>query len=176
MAASPALLPPPDNDVDTLPLILKAIRRRRGMGVAEVARAMGIGLRTYADFEAGRSHHNIARIHHFARVVGADPYAILVAIEIKSPTFALRCIDNQLMTIIILAIQEFDGRAKDNVALLDPRTLMAACRKFFEGLIAQSGELDAYLEGWMLDRSLHETPSRESADPGGRRAKDQGPA
>jgi transcriptional regulator with XRE-family HTH domain len=162
MTALPVPANPPEND--QLPVILKAIRRRRGVGVAEVAKAMGIGIRTYADFEAGRSHLNVARIHHFARVVGADPYAILVALEIKSPTFALRCVDNQLMAIILLGIKDFDARAKDNVALLDPRTLIAACQKFFDGLIAQSGELDAYLERWMLDRSLHELPPREDPD------------
>ncbi len=164
MAAFPAAAPTADNDLELLPAILKAIRRRRGMGVSEVAKAMGIGIRTYADFEAGRSHLNVSRIHHFARVVGADPYAILVALEIKSPNFALRCADNQLMTIFVMALQEFDARSQDNIARLDPRTLIAACQQFVDGLIEKSIELDAHLERWMLDRSLHETPAREELD------------
>jgi transcriptional regulator with XRE-family HTH domain len=163
-----AALPTSDSDIDLglLPLILKAIRRRREMGVADVAKAMGMATRTYADFEAGRTQLNVARIHQFAKVVGADPYAILVALEIRSPAFALRCMDQQLMSFLMSAIQDFDARAPDSIARLDPRKLIAVFREMFDGLIEESRELDSQLEKWMLDRSLHETPRPDEPDHG----------
>jgi hypothetical protein len=44
MAARPTV--DPEADQSLLPQILKTIRQRRGMGVAEVAKAMGIATRT----------------------------------------------------------------------------------------------------------------------------------
>jgi transcriptional regulator with XRE-family HTH domain len=154
----------PDPDAAILSQILKAIRRRRGFKVAQVAKAMGIATRTYANFEAGRQRISIAKIHQFSQVVGTDPYAILVAVDIKSPSFALRCMEHGFMSMLIVLIQDFDARAQDSFAQIDPRILYAATRQFFDGLIAQTQEIDASLERWMLDRSLHETPEPEEPD------------
>src|SRR4051794_36166889 len=114
MAAGPT----PDSDVDAalLSQILKAIRRRRGLKVADVAKAMGMATRTYANFEAGRQRIDVSKIHLFSQVVGADPYAILVAVDIKSPRFALRCMDHQFMAMLTVLIQDFDARAQDSFA------------------------------------------------------------
>ena len=161
MAARPTNLDP---DAALLSQILKAIRRRRGFKVAQVAQAMGIATRTYANFEAGRQRIDVAKIHQFAQVVGADPYAILVAVDIKSPSFALRCMEHQFMAMLMVLIQDFDARAEDSFARIDPRILYAAAHQFFDGLLAQSQEIDASLERWMLDRSLHEPPEPEDPD------------
>jgi transcriptional regulator with XRE-family HTH domain len=154
----------PDLDAALLSQILKAIRRRRGLKVAQVAKAMGIATRTYANFEAGRQRISIAKIHRFSQVVGADPYAILVAVDIKSPSFALRCMDHQFMAMLMVLIQDFDARTNDSFARIDPRMLYDAARQFFDGLLAQTQEIDASLERWMLDRSLHEPPEPEDPD------------
>jgi transcriptional regulator with XRE-family HTH domain len=167
MAARPTI--DAEADLTLLPQILKAIRKRRGMGVAEVAKAMGIATRTYANFEAGRGQLDVTKIHQFSRIVGADPYAILIALDIKSPSFALRCMDHQFMAMLVVLIQEFDARAQDSFTRIDPRILYALSRQFFDGLLEQSQEIDASLERWMLDPSLHappgpEDPSEETDD------------
>jgi transcriptional regulator with XRE-family HTH domain len=162
MAARPTA--EPDLDAALLSQILKAIRRRRGLKVAQVAKAMGIATRTYANFEAGRQRISIAKIHLFSQVVGADPYAILVAVDIKSPSFALRCMDHQFMAMLTVLIQDFDARTNDSFARIDPRMLYDAARQFFDGLLVQTQEIDASLERWMLDRSLHESPDPEDPD------------
>jgi transcriptional regulator with XRE-family HTH domain len=159
MAARPTV--EPELDLTLLPQILKAIRRRRDMGVAEVAKAMGIAPRTYSNFEAGRGQLSVPKIHQFAEIVGADPYAILIALDIKSPSFALRCMDHQFMAMLVLQIQDFDSRVQDSFTRIDPRILFALTRQFFDSLVEQSEEVDASLERWMLDRSLHETPAPE---------------
>src|ERR1700761_3925840 len=103
MAARPTV--EPDTEPNLLPQILKAIRRRRDLSVAYVAKAMGMAPRTYSNFEAGRRPHTVAEIHQWAEIVGADPYAILVALDIKSPSFAIRCMDHQFMAMLVLQIQ-----------------------------------------------------------------------
>jgi transcriptional regulator with XRE-family HTH domain len=162
MAARPTA--DPDLDATLLSQILKAIRRRRGLKVAQVAKAMGIATRTYANFEAGRQRISISRIHLFAQIVGADPYAILIAVDIKSPSFALRCMEHGFMSMLIVLIQDFDARAQDSFAQIDPRVLYATSRQFFDGLLEQTQEIDASLERWMLDRSLHEPAEPEDPD------------
>jgi|SRR5579859_5376004 len=162
MAARPTA--DPDLDAALLSQILKAIRRRRGLKVAQVAKAMGIATRTYANFEAGRQRIDVAKIHLFSQVVGADPYAILIAVDIKSPSFALRCMEHGFMSMLIVLIQDFDARANDSFARIDPRVLYAAARQFFDGLLDQTQEIDASLERWMLDPSLHEPPEPEDPD------------
>jgi transcriptional regulator with XRE-family HTH domain len=161
MAARPTHLDP---DAALLSRMLKGIRRRRGLKVAQVAQAMGIATRTYANGEAGRQRIDVARIHQFAQLVGADPYAILVAVDIRSPSFALRCMEHQFMAMLMVLIQDFDARAPDSFARMDPRLLYAAAHQFFDGLLAQSQEIDASLERWMLDRSLHESAKPEDPD------------
>ena len=162
MAARPTV----DSDAEPtlLPQILKAIRRRRDLSVAYVAKAMGMAPRTYSNFEAGRGQLSVAKIHQFAEIVGADPYAILIALDIKSPSFALRCMDHQFMAMLVLQIQDFDARVQDSFTRIDPRILFSLTRQFFDGLVEQSEEVDASLERWMLDRSLHEPPAPEDPD------------
>jgi hypothetical protein len=72
--------------------------------------------------------------------------------------------DEELMSMLVVLIQDFDARAQDSFARIDPRVLYAATRQFFDGLLAQSQEIDASRERWMLDRSLHETPQDEDPD------------
>ena len=163
MAARPTV--DSDAEPNLLPQILKAIRRRRDLSVASVAKAMGMAPRTYSNFEAGRGQLSVAKIHQFAEIVGADPYAILIALDIKSPSFALRCMDHQFMAMLVLQIQDFDSRVQDSFTRIDPRILFSLTRQFFDGLVEQSEEVDASLERWMLDRSLHETPAPEDPDP-----------
>jgi transcriptional regulator with XRE-family HTH domain len=162
MAASPPVDPPTGQAA--LPQVLKAIRRRRGLRAAEVAQRMAMAPRSYERFESGRSTLNVARIHQFAKAVDADAYAILIALEIGSPAFALRCVDNKAMTIMIIALQEFDALAGDDIARLEPRALIAAFGQLFDGLTAKAREIDAFVEQWMSDKALH-APADPDDDP-----------
>jgi transcriptional regulator with XRE-family HTH domain len=122
---------------------LKALRRRRGMTAAEVARALGMPIRSYEHFESGRSRVNIDRVHKIARVLGADPFAILAAVELGSPEFAVRCAENKLASILMAALEDFDAASGDEIPMLDPRTLMAAFERVFKELGEQARERSA---------------------------------
>ena len=116
---------------------LKGLRRRRKFLQPEVAGRMGLRPRTYEHFEAGKGPLYIDRIHAFARAISVDPHAILMALEIGSPEFAVRCAENKLVTIIVMALQDFDEANGDAIAQLDAQTL----RSSFERLFKDLGEL-----------------------------------
>jgi transcriptional regulator with XRE-family HTH domain len=135
--------------------VLKAIRRRRGLRAIEVAQRMSLPVRSYERFESGRGPLNAARIHQFADATDSDGFAILMALDIRSPAFALRCIENKAMTLLVMAIQEFDGVAQDDIGRLEPRTLITGYTQMFDSLTAKAREIDVFVEQWMQDKSLH---------------------
>ena len=102
------------------PLTLKALRRLRGARPPQMAADLQMSLRAYEHFENGKGRLNVDRIHAFAGLLNADPFAILAAFEIGSPEFALRCANNKLMMIFMSALQEFDAEARDAIVGLDP--------------------------------------------------------
>ena len=156
MDASP--LQNPSSWKATLPLILKAIRRHRGLRSSEVARAMGMRLRTYQHFESGRAGLNLERIHQFADAVNADGYAIVMALDIGSVEFALCCLENKASTVFLVSLQRFANKAGKDIARLDPRSFISAFDRVFDELTTKAREHDAVLEGWMMDRSLGGEP------------------
>jgi len=113
---------------------LKALRRRRGVGVAHLAKAIGIPVRTYQHFEAGRTKIDVERVHAIAQILDADAPAIFAAVELASPEFAVRAADNKLVTVFLLTLKDFDARSGDQITHLDARTLMSAFDTTFKEL------------------------------------------
>jgi transcriptional regulator with XRE-family HTH domain len=113
---------------------LKALRRRRGVRATELAQALGMPLRSYQHFESGRCRINVDRIHEVARILDADPHAILAAADVGSPEFAVRTADNKLMTILVMSLKDFDEAAGDQIAQLDVRVLMDTFKEVFQDL------------------------------------------
>ena len=128
---------------------LKALRRRRGMKPADVAREMRMPLRSYEYFEAVQGRVNLDRIHQFASVLNVDPYAILMAMEIGSPEFAVRCADNKLATIITMVLQEFDAATGDALVQLDPHTLTASLTRLTTSLSELAHQRAAASSAWL---------------------------
>jgi transcriptional regulator with XRE-family HTH domain len=180
---------PPDHDIAgrgaTLSRVLKALRRLRGMRPIDVANAMKMKPRSYEYFESGKARLNVDRVHQVARVLNADPYAILAAIDIGSPAFALRTAENKFGTLWLMALLEFDATAQDDVARLAPSVLIAGFTKMFDEFLRLARERDASAEDWMADKTLQAPPAsaegptdagseepaaddlKDSADPGG---------
>ncbi len=147
-----AVSPPPLTErQQLLSQILKAIRRRRGLRSSEVARLMGMPLRSYQHFESARGREDAPTLHAFAEAVNADGYAILLALDMKTPEFALDCLDNQFASVMILAVRRFRKQAGHDLARLDPRSVIGAFERAFGELTRKLGEDDAYVEAWMTD-------------------------
>ena len=137
------------NDGPLLSAALRAIRRRRQMKVADVAAAMNLTQRTYELFEAGRGRLNIDYVRRFARATDSDPLAILAAVQIGSPAFAARCADNKLMSILGIALREFDETMGDRIAREEARTLIEAFTRMFREMDEASRRRAEDVDRWM---------------------------
>ena len=113
---------------------LRAIRRCRTLRARDVAAAMGLALRTYQHFESGRSQLDWPRIKAFAAATDSDAHAILGAVVIGSPDFAVRCMDNKMASVLVVAVRRFDDRMGDALSRFEVGRLIAAFRKAFDDL------------------------------------------
>jgi transcriptional regulator with XRE-family HTH domain len=134
--------------------ILKSLRRHRSLSAGEVAAAMGLPLRTYEHFEAGRGRLNPQRVRRFAEVLDVDAFAIFAALDFGSPAFALHCADNKLMTILMKAVSDFDASAQDAIGGLEATSLIAAFTRTFADLKTQALAQHAFVARWMADNPL----------------------
>lgn len=137
---------------------LRTVRIHRRMSPKAVATAMNLALRTYQRFEAGETRLNLDHIHRFAAATRSDPHAILMAVAIGSPEHARHACDNQLDTILTVAMREFDERLGERVRELDSRTIIAAVVAMFEGLEETLGPDDP-ARAW-LDRGENDLTAR----------------
>lgn len=144
-------LHPPNEQTDgrLLGAAVRAVRRRRGLTVKQVAHRMNLPTRTYEFFEGGGGRTNLDYIHRFAAVTDSDPFALIMGLGVGSTEFARRCADNKLMLIFIIALQEFEDRMGDRIQHLDPRTLIEAFTQAFRTLDEESLERAKGAETWI---------------------------
>ncbi|WP_312573105.1 helix-turn-helix transcriptional regulator [Brevundimonas sp.] len=141
---------------------LRLIRAHRRLRAADVAQAMNMALRSYEHFESGAGRINLERIHRFAEVTDSDPHAILAALALGSPEFALRCADNKLATILVVVLQEFDEEVGSMIGDLDARTIINTFTKSLRDLATQSVSRDAEADAWLAQRRTRlVTPASE---------------
>lgn len=136
---------------ETLSAALRLIRSHRRLKASEVADRMNMAQRSYEHFEAGAGRVNLERIHRFADATDSDPYALLASLGLGSPEFALRCADNKLMTIIMVALQDFDRDRGDVAAALDSRTLINAFDRAFKDLGDLAVQRDQDARAWLAE-------------------------
>lgn len=154
--------PPPPSAL--LSASLRLIRAHRRMRAADVAQGMNMALRSYEHFEAGAGRINLERIHRFAQVTDSDPHAIIAALSLGSPAFALRCVDNKLATILMVVLQEFDEEVGDAVAELDARTIINTFTRALKELAGLAVIRDSHAEAW-LDERRHRLVTPQTDDP-----------
>ena len=130
---------------------LRGVRAHRRMRASEVAAVMNMPLRSYEHFETGAGRLNVERLHRFAAATGSDPYAILAALALGSPEFARRCADNKLMTIFMVAAQEFVAEVGDDIGQLDARMIINAFTKALKDLGSKASRKDPG-DDWLNDR------------------------
>jgi hypothetical protein len=134
-----------------------------------MADAMGMQRRTYEYFEAGRGKINVDRIHQFAKVLDVDPYAILAAVEIRAPGFAVACAEHKMMTVFMVGLQEFDANANAAVAKLNTATIVTGFTHVFEALAREATGGEDYLDSWTSEAEPyaqpHAEPNEDSEDP-----------
>lgn len=152
---------------ETLSAALRLIRAHRRQKTGDVAKTMNMAMRSYEHFEAGGGRINFERIHQFAEATDSDPHAIIAALALGSPRFAVRCADNKLMTIFTVAIQEFDEEVGDAIADLDALIVINTITKALKDLAVQSTRKDNAAEAWLQGRlGRLSSPIRKNGDGG----------
>jgi transcriptional regulator with XRE-family HTH domain len=138
----------------TLSQVLKRLRVREGYRTADMAREMGVALRTYQRFESGALGIDFNKIFRFARVVDADPWGIIFAAEFGSVGFAIHAADNHAASLLLTMLRRFDRRSGKDIAVLDPRSLVKIFSQSFEQIPLRAERLKADLEQWMFDEAF----------------------
>jgi transcriptional regulator with XRE-family HTH domain len=163
MVSSPSDLPKRNR---LLSEAVRLIRRARRLRAREVAQAMGVAQRSYEHFEGGEGRPNLERIEAFAAATDSDPHAILAALMIASPKFALRTADNKLMTAFLIGLREFDEDLGDQIAELETSTIVAAFSQAFATLAADARTRTAWRQAWLgRMRRDPEAPPEPDPDP-----------
>ena len=132
---------------------MRDIRKKRGLKTSEVASSMGMALRSYEHFEAGRGRISYERLLAFAKATDSDPYALLAVVAFDSPEFALRVADNKLMQVMMLTLKEFNEELGEDIGDLETRTLIAAFTRIFKELIDNVRKRDTFAEEWLAERT-----------------------
>lgn len=123
----------------------------RGKSMQDMAKALGVGHRTYEDFEAGRGRLNIERILAFAAVTDSDAMAILIAAIHDAPDLALRSANNRLTTINLLGLAAFAQRERGLAGRLASADLIAFFEAVYADLAASAADGEQSTRAW-LDR------------------------
>ena len=73
----------------------------------------------------------------FADRTDSDRFALVAAILFNKPDLAVRCADNKLMTVMMIAADDFEAAAGDRMADLRPQELMSALESVFRRLASE---------------------------------------
>lgn len=141
-------------DAQTLAAAMRAIRKERRLRPSEMARLMGMPIRSYEHFEAGRGRLSFDRIVRFAEVTNSDPIALMAVLPLRKPEFAVHCADNKLMTILLLAVGELEDTLGPDIAYLSSGTLVGAFTRLMNDLVENVRRRDTFAEHWLQDHSV----------------------
>lgn len=132
---------------------MKAIRKNRRLRTGEVARALGMPLRSYEHFEGGRGKITYDRIVKFAEATNSDPLAIIAAVPLQSAEFAVNCADNKLMTILMIAMCELHEELGEDIVYLEPRAIIGAFTRVTREFVEHVRKRDIFAETWLEQKA-----------------------
>lgn len=113
---------------------LRSVRQARRMRTHDVARKMGMPLRTYEHFEAGETQFDLGKVQAFARATDADVASIISSLLIEAPAFAVRTMDNKLMELVLTALKDFNDDVGDRIAALEGAVILSVMNQAFAAL------------------------------------------
>lgn len=113
---------------------LRSVRQARRMRTHDVARKMGMPLRTYEHFEAGETQFDLGKVQAFARATDADVASIISSLLIEAPGLAVRTMDNKLMELVLTALKDFNDDVGDRIAALEGAVILSVMNQAFAAL------------------------------------------
>lgn len=151
----------------------RAIRLMRRMRATEVARAMNLAPRTYENLESGTGRITYERIVAFAEATDSDPIAILTSISFGTPDFALRCADNKLMTIMLIAMKELNDDLGDDITYLTAQALVGGFTRLTKDLAQHVRRRETFVEEWLKAGTSQLRPAQTTTASDQRQASGQ---
>ena len=116
----------------------------------QVAAGMGIGLRTYEEFEAGRGRLDLEKVRLFGLATDSDAVAITLGLLFGSRDGAMRALENKASTILWIALQEFEEDVGDQMAVIPGSFVLESLRQAFvrlrDYLLKRDTSAERYLE------------------------------
>lgn len=128
---------------------MRKIRKARRLRASEVARAMGMPLRSYEHLEAGQGKITYERLVRFAEATNSDPVALLAVIPMGSMEFAERCADNKLMQILMIVLSELNEDLGPDIVYLESRTIIGGITRLCRELAEHVRKRDTFAESWL---------------------------
>ncbi|MCI3135341.1 hypothetical protein [Phenylobacterium aquaticum] len=125
---------------------LRAIRHKRGLRACDIARRMGLALRTYEYFEARAERLSCEDLLRFAKAADCDAYALLASAALNHSDLALACVDNKVGEVLTLLLDEFLGELGAAADHLSPQQAQIAFSQAFRRLaheLAQARSLSS---------------------------------
>jgi hypothetical protein len=119
------------------------------MSASEVARMMGMPPRSYEHLEAGTGRITYERVVAFAKATDSDPIAILASLSTGSTDFAIRCADNKLMSIMMIAVMELNDDLGADLTYLDAQTLVGGFTRLTHDLAKHVRKRETFAEEWL---------------------------
>lgn len=119
--------------------ILKLVRKERHMTAAQVAAGMGVCLRTYQDFEAGRREYDFDKVRLFAKATRCDATSIHLGVQYGWPELAVLTMDNKMSAAFFILMRDLHTEFGPRLSRVPPGLLVTGfqqiggeIRKLFE--------------------------------------------
>ncbi|WP_426031280.1 helix-turn-helix domain-containing protein [Caulobacter sp. DWP3-1-3b2] len=154
MAASPKT--PLSRQARLLSKIVKMVRKERNMTGAETAAGMGVSLRTYQDFEAGRREFDFNKVRLFAKATRSDAVGILLAIHYGWPELAVLLMDNKLASACYILIRDLFTEVGPRLSRVPSALLVSGFRFIRDEVLKLYARQDASSENY-IERAINES-------------------
>ena len=110
---------------------------------------MGMAPRSYEHLEAGTGRITYERVVAFAEATDSDPIAIMATLSTGDPGFAVRCADNKMMSIMMIAVMELDDELGADLGYLDAGTLVGGFTRLTRDLAQHVRKRETFAEDWL---------------------------
>jgi transcriptional regulator with XRE-family HTH domain len=142
----------PDAQSHVLAQAIKSVRLLRGRSTADLAKALGLSLRTYERWESGDAHLSFASVIRFAEVTDSDPIALVIAMIIRDPDFAVDAADNKLALMVVMTLADLHGVAGDKLRHLTKTEIRKHLQVVLQALGTSALQTSESADDWIAAR------------------------
>ncbi|MBO9707476.1 MAG: helix-turn-helix transcriptional regulator [Caulobacter sp.] len=136
--------------------ILKLVRQERHMTAAQVAAGMGVSLRTYQDFEAGRRDYDFDKVRRFAKATRSDATSIHLGVQYHWPELPVLMMDNKMATAFFILTRDLHTEIGPRLSRVPPGLLVSGYRQIGDEIRKLFERQDASAEDY-IERAIAKT-------------------